>query len=189
MDNEPYPGYDAERRQTERRDALRVAARAEPLPGPLLDAFAGVPEEIAGFRLRPVVHYDFVLLRLLDSPILKHLAGNAERESGPTPLTDDDSYVLIYQLSQPIQVWVDWWEKHPDRPRAAAAFRRLARAEIGLKHGPLEVALLIRAAEREIVRAFSTVVKYAPKETSGDFLSPPAPKETASAGGSITSAD
>lgn len=67
----------------------------------------------------------------------------------------------------------------------------MARRDIGMRLGPVEVALLVKMVERAVVEAFSTALKYAAKDQgSGDevFTTPPAAPETGSAGGSITSA-
>lgn len=233
MGEELYPGHAAELKKHAARVTAIEHASANPLPGPLLDAYAHVPQEIAGFKIRALVHYDFVLLKQLDSPLLQQLAAAAPASAGGdspagrtaaagrTPFTDEQSYDMIWQFC-----------RHPREVRAElAAYTRQARAELAAKAGgasvpasldpasvpasldpiadrvrelfreraleeigfqlnPVEAALLVKAVEREFIRAFSTVIKYEsrPGEPGETFTPPPPQTTTASAGGSTTSA-
>ena len=169
------------------RVAARTEAAKEPLPGPLLEAFAGLPEQIAGLRVRPLCHFDFVILRRVDSPLLRQLVKGKSGKRA-TPYDDEEGYVMVFQFTRPAAEIADWFDRFPNPQKAAAAFRKLARAEIGLKLGPMEVGLLVKAVEREFVAYFSTAVQYAPKEApDGSFPVPPVQQQTGSAGGSVTS--
>jgi hypothetical protein len=65
----------------------------------------------------------------------------------------------------------------------------MARRSIGLALGPIEVGLLVRCVERSFLRSFSTAVNYNPKSpTDTQVFQAPPPTETASVGGSITTA-
>ena len=187
--NELPPGVTAKQVEDHlaRVDA-RTEASKEPLPGPLLEAFAGLPEQIAGLRVRPLCHFDFVILRRVDSPLLRQLVkGRSSKRT--TPYDDEDGYVMVYQFTRPAAGIADWFDRFTNPQKAATAFKKLARAEIGLKLGPMEVGLLVKAVEREFVAYFSTAVQYAPKEApDGSFPCPPAQQQTGSAGGSGTSA-
>ena len=121
-----------------RDTGLREQAHKEPLPGALFDAFAAVPEQIAGLRVRPLCHYDFVILRRLDSPLLRQLVG-AKASKQRTAYNDEDGYSMVYQFTRPAAEIADWFNKFPNAHKAAPAFRKLARAEIGMKLGPIEV--------------------------------------------------
>jgi hypothetical protein len=195
---ELYPGANADAARSAARARAIAQANADPLPGPLLDAFAHVPETIFGpggtpLTIRPLVAYDFVILRKLDSPLLAQLAKAADPSTlNPQPSTtfpDESAYEMILQFTRPIRDSVALIAK------GRAAFRQTALEQIGFLLGPVEVALLIKAIEREFLRSFSTVVKYSPGQSSGDsggtvFTPPPAAPAptTASAGGSNTSA-
>jgi hypothetical protein len=187
--DDPLEGLSPENRAIIERQARALkgesraqrAANADPLPGPLKGLFA--PDQaIAGLRVRKLVHFDFVLLRRLQSPLLKQL----ERKSrGKTSFSDEQGYEMVWQFTRP-----------PLEVEAAlnklglVKFREMAKQEIGLTIGPVEMALLVKAVEAEFVRAFSTVIKYgAPDKSEGRgetvFTGPamtPAPK-TGSAGG------
>jgi hypothetical protein len=157
----------------------QVAANAEVLPGPLAEAF--MPRlAMPGLQVRPLVHFDLVILKRLDSPLLRQLSATKRRK---TAFSDEQGYEMVLQFTRPVQEVEALLEKH-----GTAGFRKLAKREVGMSLGPLEVGLLMRAVEEEFVRAFSTVVKYAGKSDGegGEmgFTSPrtPAPP-TGSAGG------
>jgi hypothetical protein len=178
---ELYPGHAADHARQERRAAAIAAANREILPGPLLDAFASVPEEIAGLRVRPLVHYDFVLLRKLESPLLRQADSQSK-----TPFGDEEGYEMVLQFTRSVK------EAAALVARGREHFRQQALEQIGMRLGPVEVGLLVKAVEREFLRAFSTVIQYSPTSdgnTGGTvFTPPPADPTTASAGGSTTPA-
>lgn len=194
---EPYPGYRKEARAAaDRAHAMRQAA-AEPLPGPLLEAFAGVPAHAGGLQVRPLVSYDWVILKRINSPLIRQLAavaaGMKGRRNGKdrkgkraeTEWSDEQGYEMIYQFTRPAEELHRFFERHG--AAAPARFRSEAIAEIGLKLRPLEVAALVPEVVRQFVASFDTRVLFEPKDPDGGFPSPP-PGATASAGGSITSA-
>ena len=199
---DPLAGLSPESRAIIERQAADLAAkqaaagpaRREPFPGPLQAAFADLPTEIAGLRVRPVVHYDFIILKRVDSPLLRQLAiattAKRKGKSKVTPFSDEESYAMIYQFTRPVRELAAWWDRQPDPARAVTAFRQLAREEIGLRLGPFEVGTLIGLIEREFVATFATAISYASTDESGGtvFTPPPAPAMTASAGGSTISA-
>ena len=189
MHPEPYPGYTAEAAAlAARQQALRDAA-ADPLPGPLAHAFASLPDLVAGLRVRKMVHYDFVIMRLIGSPVLEQLRNQGKKGKATTAFDDADGYQMIYQFTRPVEEIADWISKRAPG-RAAPEFRKLALREIGMTLGPVEVALLVKMVERTILDAFSTALQYAEKDPPpGDtvFTPPPASPSTASAGGSTTS--
>ncbi len=194
---ELYPGYaEEQRRHLERIAAIEAAAR-EPLPGPLLDAYANVPFEIQGFKIRPLVHYDFVMLTKLDSPLLQQLRGAKE-----TTFSDEQAYEMVWQFSRPARVVADELNAYERNARVAnpaatdaeiatavrAAFRQRALEQVGLSLTFVEAGLLVKAVEREIIRAFTTALKFQPKVAEGaNFTAPPPAAATGLAGGSITS--
>lgn len=169
------------------REREIAAAHADPLPGPLNDAFASLPQEVAGLRVRHLVHYDFVILKRLNSPLLEILKqGNRKKK---VPFTDDQGYEMIYQFTRPCEELADWFDRFTDLAKARVEFRRTARKTIGLTLGPIEVGLLVQCVQREFINSFATVVMYrakAPPDTQV-FPAPP-PTETASVGGLNTTA-
>lgn len=182
---ELYPGQSAELARRDRRVAATAQANADPLPGPLADAFAHVPQTIAGLTVRPLVHYDFVLLKRLGSPLLEQLSkvGSGDQVKSETPFTDEQGYEMIYQFTRPAKLAA------VVLARGREVFAQAALEEIGMALGPVDVAALVVAVQREFIRAFSTAVKYgspAPAAEAGTVFSvPPAEAPTtASAGGS-----
>ena len=166
----------------------REQAHKEPLPGSLLEAFAGLPDQIAGLRVRALCHFDFVILRRLESPLLRQLV-KSKASKPKTPYNDEEAYAMVYQFTRPAAEIADFFDKFLNVKSAAAAFRKVAREQIGLKLGPIEAGLLVKAVEREFVAYFSTAVNYGPQEADdGSFPLPPAPQRTGSAGGLPTSA-
>ena len=189
MHSEPYPGFTAEAAaRAAHQRSLRDAA-ADPLPGPLAHAFAALPDLVAGLRVRKMVHYDFVIMRLIGSPVMEQLRNQGKKGKATTAFDDADGYQMIYQFTRPVEEIADWISKRAPG-RAAPEFRKLALREIGMTLGPVEVALLVKMVERTITDAFSTALQYAEKDPPpGDtvFTPPPASPSTASAGGSTTS--
>ena len=181
-------------------DAGRAAeAAATPLPGPLAGAFAPEIQEVAGLRVRAPRHYDFVAMQVLDSPLLKEFAaasraarlkamGRKVKRRAPTIWSDQQGYEIIYQFTRPVEELVALVSA-PNRSRAVAEYRERALREIGLRLGPVEVQLLVKAVTMEFDRYFSAWLKYAPKDGGGGetvFTTPPA--GTGPAGGSTTTA-
>ena len=179
---EPYPGFNKEAAAHAARARALGEAAAQPLPGPLAGAFGEVPETVAGLRVRPVVHYDFTVLRALNSPLLRQLEGSKKREA----FTDDQGYEMVLQFTTPPEDLAGLLDQHGKG--FAGMFRGLARKRIGFALGPVEVALLVKGVEKAFLTAFSTVLQFEPKaQDDGGFPKPPAGPGTGSAGGSITS--
>lgn len=92
----------------ERKLAAMRRANADPLPGPLLDAFLPAPA-----LTRPVVAGDFIVLKRLNSPLLEQFfkthelarrvrAGTAApEEQVSTTLTNDETAELLYLFGNP----------------------------------------------------------------------------------------
>lgn len=186
---EPYKGFRKEANAAARKSQAYREASAEPLPGPLADAFAGLPEAVAGLRVRPMVHFDFVLLKIIKSPLLEHLARQAGTKGKvSTGWSDEQGWEMVWQFTRPPEEVHAWLAQQPPA-KVAANYRAMVTREIGMKLGPFEVVLLIRMAQKAFVDAFSTMLQYVPKdEEKGGLSFPTPPVATASAGGSATSA-
>lgn len=178
---ELFDGAAAQHARKARQAAARAAATADPLPGPLAGVFGHVPATIAGLTVRPLVHYDFVILRQIGSPLIDQLKLT---EPGQTPFSEVQGYEMVFLFTRPVR------EAAAIAARGPEAFRAAAIETIGMALGPVEVALLIRAVEAEFVRAFSTAVSYGAPAPGADgtvFTPPPAGPKTGLAGGSTTS--
>ena len=206
--DDPLAGLSPESREIIVRQARALkaegraqkGANADPLPGALLDAYAEIPEAVAGMQVRKIVHYDWVLFRMLKSPVLDALAeaghgknGKNRKHGGRVSATysDGQESELIFQLTRPVKE-MDGLMKRV----GVEGFRGAAKESIGYSLGPIEVGLLMKCVEREFARYFSTVIKYGPGAKAGEgngetvFTGPamtPAPK-TGSVGGSTTCA-
>lgn len=179
---ELYPGHAAELARRARRVAATAGANSDPLPGPLAGVWDAVPQCIGGLTVRAVVHYDFVILRKLGSPLLEQIRKAAAGEKSQTAFADEQGYEMVFQFTRPVK------EAAAVLAKGVAAFRQAALEEIGMKHNPVDVGLLVAAVEREFVRAFSTLVQYGAPATEGEgaqvFSKPPAEGQTTvSAGG------
>jgi len=166
-----------------------AAAAADPLPGPLLDAFLPEPFRVIGLELRPLVPTDIALLKRIKSPLIDLLTASALNPDLPKPevtFEEEDMWEIIFAWSRPLPV-----------VRAALAkgrpeFREIALANTGDKL-PMDVMLdsagIVAALAKHFSSAFATRVGHAPAETGDpNFQRPPAPPRTGSAGGSVMSA-
>lgn len=168
-------------------DECRAKAESnmEPLPGPLADAF-GPALVVEGIRIRPVVHYDLVILRQLNSPLYQHMLemGKPEGERQEIQYTDDDGYMLIWQFITPIA------QVREELERGHESLKACALAATAFRLPPSVVAALIPAVLENFQRAFIGAVKYGAPEKDGEvFTAPPAERTMGLAGGSIISAD
>lgn len=163
----------------------KAEASMEPLPGPLADAF-GPDTIINGIRIRPVVHYDLVILRQLNSPLYRHMLemGKPENERQEIKYTDDDGYMLVWQFTTPIS------QVREELGRGHESLKACALAATAYRLPPPVMAALITGVLDNFKRSFDVAVKYGAPEKEGESFSPskPGPK-TALAGGSTTFAD
>lgn len=174
---ELFPGAARERITQTAREEAALAARRDPLPGPLADAFGVPAREIAGLRVRPLVHYDFVAFRRLDSPLLR--AGEQT-----VAYTDEEAYEMVWQLTRPAREVASVLGRGREAVREAAM-------ELGFSVGPMEMADLMAEVRRVFEAAFSTALHYQARDASAGagtvFTPPPAEQRTVSAGGSSIS--
>lgn len=161
------------------------ATAADPLPGPLLEAFLPEPLVAAGYTLREVVAADWAILKKLDSPILKELQGLAMNPDLPRPeiaYTEEDIWELLFL-----------WTRPPREVRACLARGRPEFREHVLRETAdalpasivQERGAILTALASNLVRALATRVTHQPAGEDGPNFRK-APPGTASAGGSIT---
>jgi hypothetical protein len=181
------------------REAVRRQAATDPLPGPAAAAWAGEPTRVHGFELRPVVGGDVILLKRLDSPLIRRTKELVEHfrkvsmgvieEGTPCPEStyeDEEGVEMVYQFLVPIAT-----------ARGALSLGRERFREIALQFVADRVpypilAELIAAVEMNYQKSFSTFLRYEARK-EGDsqprnFSMPPAETQTGSAGGSTTTA-
>lgn len=162
------------------------AAAADPLPGPLLDAFLPPELTAAGIKLRPLVASDWAILKKIDSPILKELQATALDPNLPKPeikYEEEDIWELLFIFSTP-----------PERLRREMTmgrenFRNVA-MQLTADKLPFEVVMqrrqILEALAQNIVRPFATRLAHQPAGRDAPESFRAAPPATASAGGSIT---
>lgn len=166
-----------------RRDAI-AGANADPLPGPLAEAFDPEPITVGEFTVRPYVPFDMVVLRKIGSPLLRQMQemNKPEEERTGTDYGDEEEFEMIFQFITPVEVVRDLirqgrqafkdaaWEKVANNPKLNAVLH----------------AQLTEAVTTQFLRAFSTVLSYgggqAGEETPFPTRQPAAPA-TDSAGG------
>ena len=188
--DDPLAGLSPESREIVMRQARALRsegkaqreANADPLPGALDGVFGAAMASAAGLQVRRLVHFDFVLLKRMGSPLLEQLAGKRGKKG--TPFTDEQGYEMIWQFTLPCEEVEACLAKH-----GAAECRLIAKREIGMKLGPMEAIILVKSVEQEFERSFSSWIKHGAPEKEGGgetvFTGPamkPAPK-TGSGGG------
>ena len=166
------------------RDAIRRSVAADPLPGPAARAFAGEPVQIHGFTVRPCRGGDVILLRRLDSPLIRRTkeivehfrkisAGEipADAELTPTSYEDEEAVEMVYQFIRPIE------EVRAALDQGRKAFRETALRIVADRVNYNQLPELIAAVEASYQASFETVQKYEPKgregETVRNFSTPP----------------
>lgn len=161
-------------------------AAADPMPGPLLDAFLPEPLKVIGLELRPLVATDIAILKRIKSPLIDLFSQAAIDPELPRPVVtfeEEDLWEIVYLWTRPLPL-----------SRAVLAtgrqnFRETALAETGDKL-PINVVAdhgaIVGALERHFVNAFATRISHAATRDE-NFPMPPAQPVTGSAGGLSTS--
>jgi hypothetical protein len=183
----------------QQRETVRRIAAAEPLPGPAAEAFAAGPVVLQGLTFRPATAGDVILLKQLDSPLIRRTAELVEHvrklqigelppgtEPPVTPYDDEEAVEMVFQFTRPIA------EVRLALREGRAAFRRRALETIADTRAYPDLNALVAAAEECYLAATRTFQRYRAADGSGgeerNFSTPPAGAPTASAGGSTTTA-
>lgn len=141
---------------SERNDASR-RAMADPLPGPLTEAFLSEDIMVDEIRVRPVMAGDFVLFKQLNSPIYRNIleADKPESERKEMILEDDsEAFQMIYQFTRPA------FEVRNALKLGMESFKETAMREVADKYHPEKVARLVSAVAEQVRRSFGTAQKY-----------------------------
>lgn len=162
MLNDPLVQQVVQKYKAENLAAL--AAMADPLPGPLKDAFAAdLTVKAGGYTLRPFVDADFEMLAALGHPLQKLME---------TAMADGKEPEL--PLPRGPQAWQAIWLLTTDIDEAEDAFKNgvehvkdLARAKFSRK-GIHELAQLYMAVVKQLSRYWSPVLAYGPADTSAE---------------------
>ena len=158
MGNEIEP--DALERQLQ-TDARRRAA-ADPLPGPVAEAFLEGPITIGKWTIRRVVLSDWAILRGLKSPIIQQMLEMQKpleiRET--VPYTDEDGWEMIWQFTHTPA------ENRALLAKGRSVYRETAITEIGDAIEVGEGELIVQAVNQQIMRSFATAVKHGTDESA-----------------------
>jgi hypothetical protein len=167
----------------QRRNAAQRHANAEPLPGPLAQAFGFWPA-IGEVRVRPVVAGDFVVFKEMDSPLYRRTfdlaeharlvaVGERNTESAPpgTKFTGDECTELLYQFITPLPVF------RAGLQRGRAHLRQHAIKTIATRVPNADIEKLFDLVLAGYTTAFSTAINYqlaaeADTETTVFFAEP-----------------
>lgn len=176
---------------------LRIAAsnraNGDPLPGALSAAFTKSAIKVGPAMVRKIVASDWIVLRALNSPIIKlveELAQRGDDKAAPPPevdITDQDEWDIAFQFTRAPSDVRKAMEGGPKE------FRARAMEAIGDTLESATVKLIGIAVLEQIRRTWATPLQYKQDmDKEGEvtfFLDASQETKTASAGGSNTSAD
>jgi len=169
----------ADHERHEARVAARVRANADPLPGPLLAAFAAEPITVAGITLVQITASHIALLRRIDSPLHAMLSGQLEE------LDEEQTIEALYTLSRGPR------EGRATLARGRETFRETALQTVGDALRVGDLAAIGAALLAQVTQSFSTALSHAarPSEDGSQSFTAhqPAVPTTDSAGGSPSS--
>jgi len=158
-------------------------ANADPLPGPMATAFGTQNIVLFGFTVRPVVAYDWAIMKHINSPVYRQMlefmqAGDKAETIDPEY---EDIWDLVYLLTRPCE------EADKVFKKGKEAFHEEAKKEIGFKLDLGRISILYEACITQLREHTATMVRYAgsPEEGNGhsrDFMVAEVRPETASAG-------
>lgn len=163
-------------------------ANCDPLPGPLALAFPARPIRVGAFSVRPVSGLDLVVLRGLDSPLIKQMAEarKPKEQRKATEFSDEAGWEMVLQFLLTDE------EAEAELAKGREHFRKRARQEIGRRMNPIIVNQIVQAIVEQFLVAFTTAVEFS-KSSTGEpkndevFTKPPTTPTTGSGGGSATS--
>lgn len=156
---------------TKENMAIRVLAAdraaAEPLPGPLKDAFCGEPVTVGGLTIRKAVHADWVILERLNSPIYQEFleAQKPEGSRDPVKWSQAEQFELVYLFTRPVLEAKEILDagRKAFSDEAFKACSDLSTAEF---------LALVGGASRALVKNFQTAVSHEPEQKGEDGSNP-----------------
>ena len=165
-------------------------AAADALPGPLKSAFGQMSIHVAGYEVRPVVAYDFVLFEHLNSFVHRQILETMQTPEGQQPEevtpTKQEAWDLVWQLTRTA--------KEADAVFQAGgtkAIQQASREAFPMVLHDAVINQVIAAAMQQIKRYMETMIRYGAGEDTGGngkttFFQEAGASVTASAGGSST---
>jgi hypothetical protein len=135
-------------------------ASADPLPGPLAQAFGPENITVGKYQVRPLVAYDWAILKLINSPVYRQMLEFMQNSEKPEIVEpkDQELWQLIYILTRPCREVKKVFDQGVNKLRDAAD------EEFGMEMNPMEIAQLSSACFVQVQGFMATMVKYAPQE-------------------------
>lgn len=161
-------------------------ASADPLPGPLAEAFIPGGIKVGEFTIRKIVASDWIILKQIGSPLHKQMLEWRQNPKNPTNVEMDEQQEkeLCYQFTRPVV------EVREMLAAGSEAFQSAVTSEIGDKVDVHNIKIMALAVMEQVARSWSTAVEYASNlKEEGEirfFQEAEESKATASAGGSTT---
>ena len=165
-------------------------ASADPLPGPLAKAFGPLNIAVDEYAIRPIVAYDWAIMKILNSPIYRQMLEFMQdgEKAALLEVQPHEQWELIYLLTRPCE------EADKVFSKGAGEFSNAAKREFAFSTHPLKINKLFAACMEQLKNHMATMVKYAQEqEDDGAKDSPLSPLSSAgkppatdSGGGSTT---
>src|SRR5262245_1753898 len=129
----------------------------DPLPGPLAQAFSNTEITIAGVTVRKVVASDWIILRELNSPVIR-LIQELRQNPNDDPkveVKDEENFEIVYQFTHTAK------ECRALLRHGKEYFREKALEFVDEKEfNPIQVQDIVAAAMEQIRRSWETALKY-----------------------------
>lgn len=152
-------------RHEAKQQAVREAS-SEVLPGPLNDVIGVARHDVGGLRVRPLVHYDYVILKRINSPLyLRAIEASKGDATAGTECSDEDGYEMVFLFTRPVL------EAKAALERGRDFFRDAAIEKIGCVLTGPQVVKLVGLCVEEFIRSASTSIEYQnSQENDGSFF-------------------
>ncbi len=147
--------------------AAEKRANADPLPGPLADAFTNGPIKVGKWQVRQIVAYDWTIMKAINSPLFQQMleADKPEGEQKETEFTEVQTYEICWQFTRSIEEVDAVFTKAGHVGVTIAAKKAIAYQVTS----PEEIADILEAVTKQVMNAFATALKYkAEKEKDGE---------------------
>lgn len=173
---------DAKRKEMALEAMASRRAAADPLPGPLAKAFGPrairvVAEDGQEVSIRPLVAYDWVILKVINHPIYQQMLEimQAGDKAKPDEIKYEpkDQWALVYMLMNSCEEVADVLDS------SQTAFEKAARRSVSMAFSPVDVDRLVGACSKQILGHMDTMVRYSQEvkeqeaKAGPDFLTLP----------------
>lgn len=191
----------AQQRELVLRGEASKRASADPLPGPLANAFASLPISVTvstingeqkEYKVRPLVAYDWAMFKQLNSPVFRMMQEIMQvgvEKAEMINAEPHEDWELCYLLTRPCA------ESDRVFMKGRAGFTQSAKEEFGFQLDTAQIVELMKACLEQVRAHMSTMTKYAVQAEAQDapagspesfFANSSQQNQTGSAGGSDT---